>query len=143
MSLHLKGVTEITPESAGWTYTGLKIVTLGDSVTVSTGTDEYAILPLAGSGQVETEGSKLALEYPRARSVRALHLFASHAPTAPPKPDSRPTRCVPSARRPPTKVPTPIGCKFLKSSVDVIDEKPRMIPANTRGSTPLLQNLWI
>jgi 5-deoxy-glucuronate isomerase len=62
VSLHLKGVTEITPESAGWTYTGLQIVTLGDAVTVATGEDEWAILPLAGSGQIEAEGGKLALE---------------------------------------------------------------------------------
>jgi 5-deoxy-glucuronate isomerase len=62
VSLHLKGVTEITPASAGWTYTGLKIVTLGDAVTVATGEDEWAILPLAGSGVVEAEGETLTLE---------------------------------------------------------------------------------
>ena len=61
MSLHLKGVTEITPESAGWTYTGLRIVTLGDAVTVATQQDEYAIIPLAGSGEVEAEGRTLTL----------------------------------------------------------------------------------
>jgi 5-deoxy-glucuronate isomerase len=61
MSLHLKGVTEITPESAGWTYTGLKIVTLTDPITVATGADEYAIIPLAGNGTVEAEGSRLEL----------------------------------------------------------------------------------
>ena len=61
MSLHLKGVTQITPESAGWTYTGLKIVTLGDAITVATGADEWAVVPLAGSGVVESEGSRLEL----------------------------------------------------------------------------------
>jgi 5-deoxy-glucuronate isomerase len=61
MDLHLKDVTEITPESAGWEYTGLRIVTLGDPVTVATGGDEWAILPLAGAGVVEAEGETIRL----------------------------------------------------------------------------------
>jgi 5-deoxy-glucuronate isomerase len=61
VDLHLKGVSEITPQSAGWEYTGLRIVTLGEPVTVSTGEDEWAILPLAGSGTVEAEGRTITL----------------------------------------------------------------------------------
>ena len=61
MHLHRKGVTEITPQSAGWTYTGLRIVTLGEPISVTTGEDEYAILPLAGHGSVETEGETFTL----------------------------------------------------------------------------------
>src|SRR6185437_4127010 len=61
-SLLLKGVTEITPESAGWEYTGLRIVTLQDEpVTVATDTDEWAVIPLAGRGRVESEGRTLTL----------------------------------------------------------------------------------
>jgi 5-deoxy-glucuronate isomerase len=62
VSLHLKGVTEITPASAGWTYTGLKIVTLGDPLTIPTGEDEWAVLPLAGGGELEADGRRFALE---------------------------------------------------------------------------------
>ncbi len=46
----------ITPESAGWTYAGLRILRLvaGEARTFATGGDEYAILPLTG-GSVTVE----------------------------------------------------------------------------------------
>jgi len=42
---------EITPESAGWAYSGLRVVTLGpgEEVTLATGASETLVLPLAGS----------------------------------------------------------------------------------------------
>ena len=43
-------VVEITPESAGWRYTGLRVVRLraGEPVSFPTGGLEYAILPVGG-----------------------------------------------------------------------------------------------
>jgi 5-deoxy-glucuronate isomerase len=48
---------EITPESAGWEYSGLRVVTLGpgEEVTLETGASETLVLPLAG-GCVATIG---------------------------------------------------------------------------------------
>ncbi|MEU8108906.1 5-deoxy-glucuronate isomerase [Nonomuraea muscovyensis] len=41
---------EITPETAGWTYSGLRVVELdGEPVSFGTGEEEMVILPLAGS----------------------------------------------------------------------------------------------
>ncbi|MBO2453388.1 5-deoxy-glucuronate isomerase [Actinomadura barringtoniae] len=42
---------EITPESAGWAYSGLRVVTLGpgEEVTLETGASETLVLPLAGA----------------------------------------------------------------------------------------------
>ncbi|MEV0202263.1 5-deoxy-glucuronate isomerase [Nonomuraea sp. NPDC050691] len=41
---------EITPELAGWTYSGLRVVELGDGpVSFATGEEEMIVLPLAGS----------------------------------------------------------------------------------------------
>jgi 5-deoxy-glucuronate isomerase len=53
----------ITPESAGWTYCGLRVVSLeaGASRTLATGTDEVAVLPLAGSATVEVDGRRFDL----------------------------------------------------------------------------------
>ena len=53
MSWHLPASADglvITPESAGWTYAGLRVVRLaaGETQTFATGGDEYSILPLAG-----------------------------------------------------------------------------------------------
>jgi 5-deoxy-glucuronate isomerase len=55
---------EITPESAGWTYCGLRIVRLaaGESLPLSTGAEEVAVLPLAGSAAVEVDGRRFELE---------------------------------------------------------------------------------
>ena len=42
---------DVTPEKAGWTYSGLKVLTLppGGTHTWATGDDELLVLPLAGS----------------------------------------------------------------------------------------------
>ncbi|MGW4425587.1 5-deoxy-glucuronate isomerase [Streptosporangium sp. NPDC004631] len=52
----------ITPESAGWTYTGLRLLNLsGESVRFNTGEEEMLVLPLSGSCQVECDGVRLAV----------------------------------------------------------------------------------
>jgi len=53
----------VTPEQAGWTYAGLRVVELaagGDRV-LATGGDEIAVVPLAGSCDVEVEGKRFSL----------------------------------------------------------------------------------
>ena len=54
----------VTPESAGWTYCGLRVVTLaaGESLPVATGNEEVAVVPLAGSVAVDVEGRRFELE---------------------------------------------------------------------------------
>ncbi len=55
----------LTPEDAGWSYSGLRTVTLapGDSRTFDTGSEEFAIVPLSGSSStVEAEGTRFDLE---------------------------------------------------------------------------------
>jgi len=54
----------ITPELAGWTYSGLRVFDLdpGGSRTIITGTSEMAVLPLSGGCTVEVEGHKFDLE---------------------------------------------------------------------------------
>ncbi|MQA25602.1 MAG: 5-deoxy-glucuronate isomerase [Micromonosporaceae bacterium] len=54
----------ITPESAGWTYSGLRILRLGagESHTFATGDEEMLVLPLSGGGAVECDGETLALD---------------------------------------------------------------------------------
>jgi 5-deoxy-glucuronate isomerase len=48
----------ITPESAGWTYSGIRILELppGGQATVLTGPEELAVLSLAGSCSISTGG---------------------------------------------------------------------------------------
>ena len=55
MNLHRRAVETITPENAGWGYSGLHIVTLaaGGEYRCDTGEDEVVVLPLAGSCTVE------------------------------------------------------------------------------------------
>jgi 5-deoxy-glucuronate isomerase len=50
---------QVTPESAGWGYTSLKIVALppGGSHDFATGDDEVIVLPLHGAVTVEADGS--------------------------------------------------------------------------------------
>lgn len=45
---------DITPTTAAWTYTGLKVVTLapGETIHLDTGEFEYVVLPLSGSATV-------------------------------------------------------------------------------------------
>jgi 5-deoxy-glucuronate isomerase len=55
---------EITPESAGWAFCGLRVVRLaaGESRRLATGAEELAVLPLAGSATVEVSGLRFELE---------------------------------------------------------------------------------
>ena len=54
----------VTPERAGWTYSGLKVLTLaaGGTHTWPTGDDEILVLPLAGSAVVTCAGETFALQ---------------------------------------------------------------------------------
>ena len=54
---------EVTPESAGWGHTGLKILVLvaGETATFTTGDDEALVLSLAGSAEVEGDGKPFTL----------------------------------------------------------------------------------
>ncbi|MGD6741737.1 5-deoxy-glucuronate isomerase [Streptomyces sp. BH106] len=54
---------EVTPESAGWGYSGLRIVTLapGESHTFTTGDAEFLVLPLQGSATVSVAGETFEL----------------------------------------------------------------------------------
>ncbi len=53
----------ITPERAGWGYTGLRIADLraGGRITFDTGDDEAIVLPLAGGARVTCDGETLEL----------------------------------------------------------------------------------
>jgi len=53
---------EITPVSAGWTYCGLKVVTVAGSLELSTGDSETLVLPLSGGCTVEAEGQTFVLD---------------------------------------------------------------------------------
>jgi 5-deoxy-glucuronate isomerase len=54
----------VTPERAGWTYSGLKILALqpGQSHTWATGEDEVLVLPLSGSATVTCDGQTFELQ---------------------------------------------------------------------------------
>lgn len=56
-------IVEISPESAGWTYSGLRVLTLtaGESVTVVTGTAETLVFPLSGGATVAVAGARYEL----------------------------------------------------------------------------------
>jgi 5-deoxy-glucuronate isomerase len=58
---------DVTPESAGWTEAGLKVVELekADQLTFGTGNTEVMILPLSGYGTVESDDGTFELS-PRA-----------------------------------------------------------------------------
>ncbi|KRC66660.1 5-deoxy-glucuronate isomerase [Aeromicrobium sp. Root236] len=60
----LRTVEEITPESAGWAYCGLRILELaaGEGETLSTDGSEYVVLSLGGSAEVTVDGHTYALE---------------------------------------------------------------------------------
>jgi 5-deoxy-glucuronate isomerase len=55
---------EVTPESAGWGFSSLRILTLDAAGThqVETGPDEMIVLPLSGSCSVEVDGAHLELD---------------------------------------------------------------------------------
>jgi 5-deoxy-glucuronate isomerase len=54
----------LTPETAAWSYTGLRVGRLaaGGRLELSTGDEEMAILPLSGAFDVHVEGQLLRLE---------------------------------------------------------------------------------
>ncbi|MFJ3773887.1 5-deoxy-glucuronate isomerase [Streptomyces sp. NPDC090075] len=54
---------QITPESAGWGYSGLRILTLepGEAHVLSTGDSEFLVLPLTGSCTVTADGTTFEL----------------------------------------------------------------------------------
>ena len=54
----------VTPESAGWAYSGLRVLNLpaGGTRTWETGDDEALVLPLSGSCQVTCDGETFALQ---------------------------------------------------------------------------------
>ena len=53
----------VTPESAGWQHSSLRVLELGagGEATFDTGQDEVLVLPLAGSCTVEVDGSRFEL----------------------------------------------------------------------------------
>lgn len=57
------GPVEVFPASAGWRYTGLRVVELaaGEARIFPTGTAEFAVLPLRGGCRVEVEGGRFDL----------------------------------------------------------------------------------
>ncbi len=54
---------DLSPERAGWTWTGLRVLTLrpGEAETIGTGPAEVLVLPLAGSCSVTCGGERLEL----------------------------------------------------------------------------------
>ncbi len=54
----------VEPETAGWAYSGLRMLDLaaGGSISFDTGPDEMLLLPLSGSATVTCDGSAAALE---------------------------------------------------------------------------------
>lgn len=55
---------EVTPKSAGWSYSSLRVVTLPVAGThqFSTGDEEIIVVPLQGSATIEVDGSRLELD---------------------------------------------------------------------------------
>jgi 5-deoxy-glucuronate isomerase len=53
----------LTPEQAGWTYTGLRVLDLpaGGTHRLDTGEDEVIVLPLSGGGEVDVDGQRFTL----------------------------------------------------------------------------------
>jgi 5-deoxy-glucuronate isomerase len=61
---HLRGVTEVAPENAGWTYCGLRVLPIapGGGYELITGDVEMAVLPLSGGPvSVDVEGRHFEL----------------------------------------------------------------------------------
>ncbi len=55
--------TEVTPGSAGWSFSGLRVLELqpGEAHAFATGADEVIVLPLAGGCDVRVDGEKFRL----------------------------------------------------------------------------------
>ncbi|GAB2977874.1 5-deoxy-glucuronate isomerase [Amycolatopsis acidiphila] len=51
----------VTPESAGWGYSGLRVLELDGAETVTTGEFEMLVLPLSGSCAVQVDGESFEL----------------------------------------------------------------------------------
>jgi 5-deoxy-glucuronate isomerase len=53
----------LTPESAGWRFSGLRAATLGpgDMIEFATGDDEVAVVPLEGSFEATVDGERISL----------------------------------------------------------------------------------
>ncbi|MGI8878971.1 MAG: 5-deoxy-glucuronate isomerase [Jatrophihabitans sp.] len=66
MNIHLPftGQVEVTPDTAGWDYCGLQVLTVpaGGSITVPTGNAEFFVLPLTGSATVEIAATDATAE---------------------------------------------------------------------------------
>ena len=72
MSAHLRAgetatgpyALEITPERAGWEFSGLRVLALqaGGAHAFDTGEEELVVLPLEGAGAVTVDGEAFALE---------------------------------------------------------------------------------
>jgi 5-deoxy-glucuronate isomerase len=58
------GIVHVTPESAKWNYTGLKVIRLapGEWLDVPTGQDEMLVLPLEGTCDVSVDGKQFTIE---------------------------------------------------------------------------------
>src|SRR5262245_33852542 len=54
----------VTPESAGWAFSGLRVLRLaaGESRALDSGADELVVLPLRGACRVACEGESFALQ---------------------------------------------------------------------------------
>src|SRR5687767_9571270 len=54
----------VSPQDAGWRYSGLKVLELepGGQATIDTGEDELIVLPLSGSCEVECQGARLPVK---------------------------------------------------------------------------------
>ena len=61
---HLHGAPQITPETAGWGFSGLRVLELapGAEDAFDSGEDELIVLPLSGSCVVEADGETFVLE---------------------------------------------------------------------------------
>jgi 5-deoxy-glucuronate isomerase len=70
----------VTPERAGWAYSGLRLLTLprGGTQTWATGDDEILVLPLSGSATVTCDG--ITFELTGRRSVFSRVTDFSYAP---------------------------------------------------------------
>ncbi|MGC7098502.1 5-deoxy-glucuronate isomerase [Amycolatopsis lurida] len=51
----------VTPESAGWGHSGLRVLELDGSETITTGEAEALVLPLSGSCEVRVDGQSFTL----------------------------------------------------------------------------------
>src|SRR5690242_6550454 len=91
----------VTPERAGWAYSGLKLLTLppGGTQTWATGDDEILVLPLSGGATVTCDGTTFELQ--GRRSVFSRVTDFSYAPrdaTVTVESRSGGTFAIPSAR---------------------------------------------